>query len=267
MKRIGLLLLTMAMVGLALAACGGGEPANHLEAIKDAGKLVVGTSADFPPFEYVDEAGNFVGFDMALADAIGEKLGVDIEIADMPFDSLLAAVQEGKIDVVIAALNYTPERDENVDFTDPYLESTTVLVVAEGFEGSLETEQDVAQYVLGVQTGSVADAWAVETLVDAGLMADENIFRYERVDQGILDLKAGRIDIFLVDNTPAEAFAAEMGGLEVVYMDESIMEPQPLNIALPEGDSELQAELNSILAELKDEGTITELELEWIYAE
>jgi len=267
MKRVGLLLLTMAMVGMALTACGGGEPANHLEAIKDAGKLVVGTSADFPPFEFVDENGDFAGFDIALADAIGEKMGVEVEIADMPFDSLLAAVQEGKLDIVIAALNYTPERDENVDFTDPYLVSTTVLVVDESFEGSLETVEDVAQYVLGAQTGSTQDTWVTETLIDAGLMTDENFFRYERVDQGILELQAGRIDIYVVDNSPAEAFAEEMGGLEIIHMDESILEPSPMNIALPEGDAELQAELNSILAELKDEGTITELEFEWIYSE
>ena len=82
MKRIGYLLVLLAMLGMALSACGEAEPANHLEAIKQEGKLVVGTSADFPPFEYVDEAGNIVGFDIALAEAIGEKMGVEVEITD-----------------------------------------------------------------------------------------------------------------------------------------------------------------------------------------
>lgn len=254
MKRI---LCSVLLVAAIVSACGPKEPANHLEAIKQEGKLVAGTSADYPPFESIDENGNMVGFDVDLINEIGKRMGVEVEIQDMPFDSLIAAVQEEKIDLSIAAFNYTEERDKTVDFTDAYYYAEDGFLVAEDFAGTITAPEDAAQYNVGVQTGATADGWVTENLLDAGLMPEENLFRYERMDQAALDVKAGRIDILITDYIPAQALAGEVGGLKVVYHAE--VSTGPVNIIVPEGDTELTAELNKIIADLLEEGFIDEL--------
>ena len=257
MKRIVYLTLLVAAIALLLSACGSSEPANHLEEIKKEGKLVVGTSADYPPFESVDENGNMVGFDIDLINEIGKRMGVEVEIQDMPFDSLIAAVQEGKIDASIAAFNYTEDRDKNVDFTDAYYYAEDGFLVAQDFSGEIAEPEDAAQYNVGVQTGATADGWATENLVDAGLMAEDNLFRYERIDQAALDVKAGRIDILITDYVPALALVKDLGGLKVVYHAE--VSTGPVNIIVPEGDAELTNEMNKIIADLLKDGFIDEL--------
>lgn len=257
MRRIPCSVLLIVAITLVLCACGPKEPANHLEAIKQEGKLVAGTSADYPPFESVDENGNMVGFDIDLINEIGKRMGVEVEIQDMPFDSLIAGVQEEKIDLSIAAFNYTEERDKTVDFTDAYYYAEDGFLVAEDFAGEITAPEDAAQYKVGVQTGATADSWATENLLDAGLMSEENLFRYERMDQAALDVKAGRIDILITDYIPAQALAGELGGLKVVYHAE--VSTGPVNIIVPEGDVELTNALNEIIADLLEEGFIDEL--------
>ena len=257
MRRIPCSVLLIVAITLVLSACGPKEPANHLEAIKQEGKLVAGTSADYPPFESIDENGNMVGFDIDLINEIGKRMGVEVEIQDMPFDSLIASVQEGKIDLSIAAFNYTEERDKTVDFTDAYYYAEDGFLVAEDFAGEIAAPEDAAQYRVGVQTGATADGWATENLLDTGLMSEENLFRYERMDQAALDVKAGRIDILITDYIPAQALAGELGGLKVVYHAE--VSTGPVNIIVPEGDVELTNALNEIIADLLEEGFIDEL--------
>jgi len=262
MKRLTLLLSIAVLLAGALSACGSGEPANELEAVQQAGKIVVGTSADYPPFEFVDESGEIVGFDIDLANEIGQRMGLEVEIVDMPFDSLIAAVQEGKIDISIAAFNYTEERDKSVDFTDPYYYAEDGFLVAEDFAGEITKPEDAANYRVGVQTGATADSWVTENLVDAGLMAEENVFRYERMDQAALDVKNGRIDILITDYIPAQALAEEVGGLKVIYHAE--VSTGPVNIITPEGSTELTEALNNVIAEMLEDGFIDQLSTKWI---
>jgi ABC-type amino acid transport substrate-binding protein len=147
MKRIVTVVLLIALLALLASACGPSKPANELEKVKQAGKIVIGTSADYPPFEFVDESGNMVGFDIDLANEIGKRMGVEVEIVDMPFDSLIASVQEGKIDISIAAFNYTEERDKTVDFSDAYYYAEDGFLVVEGFSG--EISKPAQQPILG----------------------------------------------------------------------------------------------------------------------
>ncbi|KPL80821.1 hypothetical protein ADN00_01105 [Ornatilinea apprima] len=262
MKSKFYVVFALVMVAVLLAACGGGAAANKLEAIKKNGKVVIGTSADYPPFEFVDANGNFDGFDVALMNKLGEEMGVTVEIQDMPFDSLIAAVQEGKIDLAIAAFNYNEERDKTVDFSDPYYYAEDGFVAAEGFAGEFTKPEDAANYKLGVQTGSTADGWVTENLLDTGLIAEANLFRYERIDQAGLDVKSGRIDLLMTDYVPALALAQNLGGLKVIYHAE--LSTGPVNIILPEGEKELQAELNTIIKKLQDSGFIDEIAAKYI---
>ena len=261
MKRFVVFVSLLVAVSLVLSGCGAGKAANHLEAVKQAGVIKVGTSADYPPFESVDESGNKVGFDIELMTEIAKRLGVELEWVDMPFDSLIAAVQEGKIDISISAFNYSEERDQTVDFSEAYYTSEDAFTVADNFTGSIVNPEDVAAYKVGVQTGTTQDSWLTDTLVADGALLEENLFRYDRVDQAMMDLKNGRIDVMMSDYIPAQALATQLGGLKIVY--HGVLSSGPMNIVIPEGDTELAQAINEIIKQLQDEGFIEKLAVKY----
>ena len=254
MKRL-IFLVVVLTFALALVGC---KPVtNHLDNIKTAGKLVVGTSADYPPFEFVDDAGNITGFDVELMNEIAKRIGVTVEWKDMPFDSLIASVNEEKLDMSIAAFNYDEERDKTVDFSDAYYTSEDAFVVLEGFEGDLSVPENLANFKVGAQSGTTQEGWINDNLVTPGLLDAANFLSYERVDQAALDLQAGRIEVLMADYVPAQAIVSQFGGMKVVY--HGFLSTGPVNIVLREGDADLQAEVNRIIKELQDEGFIDEL--------
>jgi polar amino acid transport system substrate-binding protein len=261
MKRSVFLVSLLIVLSLILTACGGTTSTNHLEAIRQAGVIKVGTSADYPPFESVDESGNKVGFDIELMTEIASRLGVKLEWVDMPFDSLIAAVQEGKIDASISAFNYSEERDQMIDFSDAYYTSEDAFTVAEGFTGLIVNPGDVAAFKVGVQTGTTQDGWLTDVLVADGALPEENLFRYDRVDQAMLDLKNGRIEVMMSDYIPAQALVKQLGGLEIVY--HGVLSTGPVNIVLPESDTELQQAVNEIIGQLQTEGVIDNLAVKY----
>jgi polar amino acid transport system substrate-binding protein len=226
--------------------------------IKERGKIVVGTSADYPPYESIDADGKFVGFDMDLARALGEKLGVEVEFQDMPFDSLIAAVQEGKIDVVIAAMQATPERDETVDFSEPYRPTKDAFLGAADSALELKTGDDAAGHSIGAQTGTVQEKWVQDHLVGGGLTPADKVFSYERADQGGLDVKNGRIELLLIDAEPAIALADQLG-LKVLLITDSTAAAGKA-IAMKQGETALKAELDKIIAGFQGDGTLTKIE-------
>ncbi len=275
MKKQGLLFSLLVIALLALSACTAvpqaAAPAADADAdapaaaeggklaeIQAAGKLVVGTSADYAPYESIDESGAFVGYDMDLIRAIGEKLGVEVEIQDMPFDSLIASVQEGKIDAVIAAMQATAERDEQVDFTIPYRMTKDAFVAAGDSTLVIEKPEDAAGKSIGAQTGTVQEGWIQDTLVDAGLTAADQVFSYERADQAALDVANGRIELLLMDAEPSIALAEETG-LKILLITELTAEGGK-SIAIPEGAADLKAELDRIIQELIDDGTVQKIQ-------
>jgi polar amino acid transport system substrate-binding protein len=261
MKRIVVYVSLLIALSLLLAGCGGAQAANHLEAIKQAGVIKVGTSADYPPFESVDESGNKVGFDIELMEEIAGRMGVEVEWVDMPFDSLIAAVQEGKIDVSISAFNYTEERDQTVDFSSAYYTSEDAFTVAQGFAGTIVEPEDVAAYKVGVQNGTTQNDWLTDVLVADGALPEENLFRYDRVDQAMLDVKNGRIDVMMSDYIPAQALVKQLGGLEIVY--HGVLSSGPVNVVVPNNDAELQQAINEVIEQLQNEGFIDELAVKY----
>lgn len=256
MKTISKFWIVLLLVALTLSACGAKEPANKLEAIKSAGKIVVGTSADYAPFEYKDEQDNFVGFDMDLIREIGKRMGVEVEIQDMAFDSLVAAVEQGKVDVVIASMTPTEERLEKVDFSIAYHYQKSSFLAAPESTITLATPEEAASYKIGVQTGTTLDEWVTENLVDAGKMSADNVFRYERADQSILDLQAGRIDLVLTDAGPAKEY--QTNGQAMIILTEKLFDTGEA-IALTKGETDLKAELDKIIQALVDEGFVDQL--------
>ena len=261
MKRSMFFVAVLVALSLLLTACGGTSAANHLDAIKQAGVIKVGTSADYPPYESVDSNGNKVGFDIELMTEVADRLGMKVEWVDMPFDSLIAAVQEGKIDASISCFNYSEERDKMIDFSNAYYTSEDAFTVADGFAGKIEKPEDVASYKVGVQTGTTQDTWLTDNLVAQGLLSEENLFRYDRVDQAMLDLQNGRIDVMMSDHVPAQVLVKQLGGLNIAY--HGVLSTGPLNIVLPEGDKELQTAINDTITKLQSEGFIDDLAVKY----
>jgi len=261
MKKKWILVVLVVVLVLSLAACAP-KATDKLSEIKEKGKIVACLSADYPPFEYVDANGQLAGFDVDLVNEIAKRMGVKVEFVDMPFDSLVAAVQEGKIDLSASAFNYSEDRDKMVDFTDPYYTSKDRFLVAESFSTEIKAPEDFAAFKIGAGTGTTQDAWLTENLVDAGLMPSENLFRYDRADQAALDVKAGRIDVYMGDNAVVDALAAQLGGLKVAF--EAEVSSGPIMMVIPDGAVELKAALNEQINALLKDGFIDQLAIKHI---
>lgn len=227
----------------------------------------MGTSADYPPFEFVNEDGEFDGLDMELIKEIARRMDLEVEIRDMGFDTLIAAVQQGRVDCLIASMSATPERREQVDYTDVYHSSGHGFLMKVGSGVQLMAPEDMANYKVGVQTGTTHEKWIMDNLTDAGKMPEDNVFRYEKADQGILDVAAGRIDLFIADGPVAHDYAKEMADIEVGFEYDLNPEFGGARILVAKGEHALRDALNEVLSELRDEGFLDYLQQKWIYGD
>lgn len=258
MKRIMKVLLLTIIMTVFVAACGPKAPETRLGAIQDAGKIVVGTSADYEPWEYKDADDNFVGIDMEIMTEIGKRMGVEVEFQDLGFDALVTAVKEGKVDAAIAAMASTTDRRQSVDFSIMYYAGDNIMLAASDSEISFTDSLEAANYKIGTQSGTIMQYWVEDNLIDPGLMDKENMFLYERNDEVALDLKAGRIDIGIMDLEPGKQYMedAEFGFKELWR---GVMETEGQSIAIMQGEADLKAELDKHVQDLLDEGFIADL--------
>ncbi len=226
------------------------------EALSD-GVLNVGTNAEFPPFEYVDDNGEPDGFDMALVKAIGEKLGVEVTVENMEFDSLVASIGN-KIDIAAAGMTVTPERSQTVDFSDTYYEAVQFVILPADSE--IAQASDLEGKTIGVQLGTTGDFTAEELT--------ENVSRYNKAVDAVNDRINGRVDCVIVDKNPALVFESRFEG-KVVAVDGAQFgfEPEEYAIAIPKGDTALADQINTALEEIKADGTFDELVKTYIEAE
>lgn len=227
------------------------------EALAD-GVLTVGTNAEFPPFEYVDDNGEPDGFDIALIKAIGEKLGVEVEVENMEFASLVSSIGS-KIDVSIAGMTVTDERKETVDFSDSYYEAVQYVILPEGSE--IATADDLVGKTIGVQLGTTGDFIATD-------IEGTTVQQYNKAVDAVNDLINGRVDCVIIDKNPALVFESKFEGqvtaLEGAQFD---FETEEYAIAMPKGDTALIDAVNAALAEIKADGTFDELVKTYIEAE
>ena len=253
-------LATGLVLGLLVAACAPppSTPAPddaQWNRIQQAGKLVVGTAGDYPPFEYYNPQFQLDGFDIALMNAIGQKLQLPIEYNNFAFDGLPAALQIGQIDAAIAAISVTDERLSAVDFSNVYyIGSGAALAKAGSGIGTVTTLEQLVQYRVGVQDGSIYQT-QLQDLVDFGQMPAGNLVPFIKADEGLTALKQGVVDLFVMDDAPAkEAIAA--GGVELAGTG---VAQQRYAIAMAKGSPTLLSEINRALVELTNDGTIAHL--------
>jgi polar amino acid transport system substrate-binding protein len=233
----------------------GTEVDDSWDRIQAAGKIIAGTSADYPPFEFYTGEFQIDGFDIALMDEIGRRLGVQIEYRDIAFDGLEPALTLGQIDAAIAAISRTPEREAVLDFSNVYLVSEDGALGREDSAIVLQTLDDLPQYKVGVQRAAVYEDWVQTVFVDTGRMSPANLFAYERAEDAVRDLREGRIEVVILDAQPAQAFVEE-GGVKLVGKG---LNDQNYAIALPKGAAALKAKLDEAITGMYNDGTIATL--------
>ena len=220
------------------------------------GVLTVGTNAEFPPFEYVDDNGEPDGFDIVLIKAIGEKLGVTVEVENMEFEALVSAIGS-KIDLAIAGMTVTDERQASVDFSNPYYDALQYVIVPEGSE--IASFDDLAGKNIGVQLGTTGDFIASDDVEGA------NVSQYNKGVDAVNDLLNGRVDCVIIDKNPAQVFETQFSG-QIKALDGAQFgfEVENYAIALPKGDAALAQQVNKALEEIKADGTFDQLVADYI---
>jgi polar amino acid transport system substrate-binding protein len=224
--------------------------------IQATGRIIVGTSADYPPFESYNENLQLDGFDIALMRAVAEKLGLEVVFQDIIFDSLGPALTMGQIDAAISAITVTPQREAEFQFSEVYYVSEDgVLARADSPIATITSPDQLAGWKVGVQSASVYETWLQTNLVASGKMPAGNLMTYPRLDQAVNDLQAGKLDLVVMDYLTAKERAAG-GGYKIVGRGNY---PQYYAILLRQGNDTLQAKINEALLQLKTEGRIADL--------
>lgn len=231
MKKVLALLVALVMVGMMGTALA-------------EGKLVVGTNAEFAPFEYIDDDGKYAGFDIDLIDAIMKLVGVEYEVISIEFDALLPALASGQINLSISGMTINEERAQNVLFSEPYFNASQKLMVVEG--SAITCAADLKEGMkIGVQMGTTGDLYATDNL-------PVEVVRYNKILDAILDMKNGRLDAVMTDAAPSDYYAKAAGGLTV--LPEELSE-EKYGIAVKLDNTELIEKINAALAQLVEDGT------------
>ena len=264
----------LSVAALALTACGGSASsvassvassassaaastsaaAGELTTV-EAGKLTMATNAAFPPYEMTTDAGEFEGIDIETAQAIADKLGLELQIDDMDFDAALLSVQQGKADIVMAGVTVTDERKAVMDFSDSYATGIQSIIVPEGSD--IASPDDLAGKKIGTQRGTTGYIYCSD---DFG---DENVVAYDDGLTAVQALNNGQVDAVVIDNAPAQEFIAANPGLKI--LDTSYAE-EDYAIGMAK-NSPLEDAVNSVLEELKADGTLQAIVDKYITAE
>ncbi len=210
-------------------------------------KLIMGTNAQFPPYEYYD-GDKIIGIDAEVAALIAEKLGMELEIKDMDFGGIVSAVENGVIDMGMAGMTVNEDRLLQVNFSTSYAKGVQVVIVNEGSD--IATIDDLAGKLIGVQEATTGDKYSTE---DFG---EESVKRYQNGAAAVAALKSGIVDAVIIDNEPAKAFVEVNEGLTIL---ETAYTEEDYAIAIAKENTELLDKVNAALAELTADGSIAKI--------
>ena len=231
------------------------------------GKLIMSTNATFPPYEMVADGdgvngSGYEGIDIEIAYALADKLGLELVIDDMDFDAALLAVQNNSADMMLAGLSYSEQRDEVVDFSDPYATGVQVVIVKEGSDVTLD---NLGEYMIGTQRGTTGYLYASDTPENGGY-GEDHVIGYDSGVTAVQELINGTIDAVIIDKQPAEAYVAANPDAGLTILPGNWVE-EDYCLAVDEGNTALLNALNTALNELKSDGTLDEIVAKYINAE
>ena len=253
MKKVFMLLMAMVMVVM-MAGCGGGEK----KAAQAPKVLKVGTEPTFAPFEFQKEGSKeFDGFDMDLIRAIGKQMNMKVEILNMGFDALIPAINAGNIDLAIAGMSITPDRQKAVDMSDPYYVSGLVVVVGKD-NATVKSVNDLGNKGIAVQIGTTGAERAAK-------VPGAKVKNFNTNAEVFLELKNKGVDAVIIDKPVAEYFLATGGGKDFAKIVGDTMEAESYGISLKK-NSPLTKEINKALLDLKKNGEYDKLYAKWFGA-
>lgn len=218
-------------------------------------QIIVGVSADYPPFEYFKD-GEIIGFDVALMQALAQKIGKNAEFKDMNFDGLIGALQTSRIDAAISSISASEERKKAVDFTDTYYSGSVSMVCLQ--TSGVSDINDLKNQTVGLQSGSVYEAYAYGELKDQ--IGNIQIKTLPKIPDLIQDLKSKRIICILMGATEAKRLEQEQSDIKAIHISGSETD---IAIALPK-NSPLTIKLNQALSEMKADGSLDQLVQTWL---
>ena len=230
------------------------EEVSKLQEVKDKGVLTIGTSADYPPYEFhkkINGKDTIVGFDMMIAEEIAKDLGVKLEIKDMKFDGLLGALKSKNIDMVIAGMTPTEERKKAVDFSDTYYNGGNVILVKKENLNKYKTIQDLKDAKIGVQKASLQEGIVKDTIKAT------NIKSLSKIADVVLELENGNVDAVVISKETTKGYLKQYQDIDYANVDlgESTAEGSAIAVSKSE-DKALLDEVNKVLTKLSKEGKI-----------
>ena len=222
----------------------------------EEGKLIMSTNAQFPPYEMVADGEGFngtgfEGIDIEIASAIADKLGLELVIDDMEFDSALLAVQNNAADVMLAGLSYSEDRDQVMDFSDSYATGIQSVIVKEGSEVTMD---NLGDYMIGTQRGTTGYLYASDTPENGGY-GEDHVIGYDNGATAVQELINGTIDAVIIDNAPAQEYVSANADAGLTILDGAWVEEQYC-AAVDEGNEALLNAINTALNELIEDGTV-----------
>jgi polar amino acid transport system substrate-binding protein len=260
MKQLTAAVVCLLTAGALFAAGGreaGEEQADSLQNIKDKGELVLGLDDSFPPMGFRDTAGEIVGFDIDLAREVADRLGVDLVLQPIDWDAKILDLNSRDIDVIWNGLTITPERQEAIDFSKPYIANRQIVIVQA--ESGIETKSDLAGARVGIQLGSSAED-AVNS-DPATLESFADLSKYQDNVQALMDLETGRIDAVVVDEILGRYYISKKPGVFAVARDHFAEEEY--GIGFRKGETEFVAAVDAALDEMVADGTAAEISEKW----
>ena len=284
MKKLLCVALGAALSVSLLAACSGGSattpapetttPAEETTPVESAGtqtaafttveegKLHMSTNAAFPPYEMTTDDGGFEGIDVEVAQAIAEKLGLELVVDDMGFDAALTAVQTGQSDIAMAGITVTPEREEVMDFSDSYATGVQVVIVKE--DSPIQTVDDLANAdMIGCQAATTGYIYCSDTPENGGY-GEDHVTAYENGALAVMALVNGQVDAVVIDNEPAKSFVEQNEGLKILDTEFAV---EDYAIGFAKGNTALRDAVNAALSELIADGTVQSIVDKYITAE
>ena len=264
-KKIAAMAMAIGMVA-SLAACGNtsskqeGDDSGLKTA--ESGKLIMSTNAQFPPYEMTTDDGGFEGIDVEIAQAIAEKLGLELVVDDMGFDAALTAVQTGQSDMAMAGITVNDDRLKVMDFSDSYATGVQVVIVKEG--SSIQTVDDLANAkMIGTQKGTTGYIFCSDTPENGGY-GEDHVTGYDSGALAVMALMNDQVDAVVIDNEPAKAFVEANEGLKILDTEFAV---EDYAIGVDKGNTQLLDAINGALKELIADGTVQSIVDKYITAE
>lgn len=253
MKKFSKLAAFVLAAMMTVGCVGCSSNVTTVEGIQKAGVLMMSTNAEFEPFEYRD-GNEIVGIDIDISKKIAEKLGVELKVESIEFDSLIPALQSGKADMVAAGMTADDERRKNVDFSESYYDASQVIIVAKDSE--IASPEDLKDKTVGVQQGTTGDKYCTNEDGKSEYTVGD-VKRYSKGMEAVSDLMAGRIDAVIIDSFPAEKFVEKNS--DAIKVLDDVLTQEEYAIAVRKGSTEFLEKVNEVIRELKESGELEEI--------